>query len=166
MDIEGIAQIIYNDYRKPYWLTPEWDDTSPEIKNRYLKLALKVAEATRQIIQPKPDESRLVTEGELVKAREEARLSPFATPYQERCVIARAQLAKDIEWELAQNIGWEARTTSIKDTECPSITTTNSKGFHIWTPQDKKRVKYRDWDIVKHKKCHSLKGNNQRRREQ
>ena len=41
--------------------------------------------------KPEEPNDRLLTREEMAKALENARLSPYANPYQERCVIAKAQ---------------------------------------------------------------------------
>ena len=66
----------------------------------------------------KPDEGRLLKDKEMVRAFEEAKLSPFANAYQERCVIARAQDAKTapiIREETAREIFEEIERTAVKE---------------------------------------------------
>ena len=95
---------------------PEYDASITQLPDPFEpkadELPLSSTTGFRQIGMTglKTDEGRLLKDKEMVRAFEEAKLSPFANAYQERCVIARAQLAKDLEWE--------AKTAFIKDLEC------------------------------------------------
>ena len=127
---EEIRKILDDEPIKMY---PSIEDARRAIRKRHKELAHQICQLVvylgQRELEPKPeydasitqlpdpfepkaDEGRLLLDEEMVRAFEEAKLSPFANAYQERCVIARAQDAKSYP------IGFKDGYTKAKEELC------------------------------------------------